>query len=132
MKNPIFALAVLLCVVAASIGASPGALQKPHDELALKGLDPVMLVKGKEVKGDENLSISRSGFKYLFSSTENKGLFEKEPKKYEIQNDGMCAVVPGADGNPELFVVYNERIYIFATEMCVERFKANPKEFVKD
>lgn len=132
MKRSIFALSILMSVLAVTAVANSHVPQKPHDVLALKGLDPVMLVKGKEVKGDDKLSITREGFIYLFSSSENKALFEKEPKKYEIQNGGMCAVVPNADGDPEKFLVYKERIYIFASDMCIERFKANPGEYIKD
>src|SRR5262249_29623895 len=131
MKKPVVALSLLLFCFAIAAAGTPG-LQKPQDGLALKGLDPVMLVKGKEGKGDEKFSINRGGFKYLFSSSEDKELFAKEPTKFEIQNDGKCAVVPSAEGDPELFVVYKERIYIFASEMCVERFKNNPGEYVKD
>ena len=129
MKKHAFALSLVLLATAIGIAAKP---QKAEDALALKGLDPVVLINGKEVKGDEKVSVSRGGFKYLFSSAENKALFEKEPKKYEIQLDGTCAVVPGADGDPELFVVYKERIYIFASPHCVEQFKAKPEEYVKN
>jgi len=45
---------------------------------------------------------------------------------------GTCAVVPTADGDPELFVVYKERIYIFASTHCVGEFKANPENYVKN
>jgi YHS domain-containing protein len=132
MKKQVLAFALVLLAAAVSLLAQPAAAQKAEDALALKGFDPVMLITGKEVKGDEKLSVSRGGFKYLFSSTESKATFEKEPKKYEIQLGGTCAVVPGADGDPELFVVYKERIYIFASPHCVEQFKAKPDDFVKN
>ena len=91
-----------------------------------------MLTKGKEVKGDEKFAVSRAGFRYLFASAENKEAFEKAPKLYEIQMGGSCPVVPGAEGDPDRFYVYKERIYIFASDQCVESFKANPEEFVKN
>ena len=132
MKKVVLAFALVLLTAAVGFAAQPSAAQKAEDALALKGFDPVMLIKGKEVKGDEKLTLNRGGFKYLFSSTENKALFEKEPKKYEIQLGGTCAVVPTVDGDPELFVVYKERIYIFASPHCVEQFKAKPDDFVKN
>jgi YHS domain-containing protein len=100
--------------------------------IALRGLDPVMLVKGKEVKGDAKLAVVKGGFRYLFASEENKSLFEKEPKKYEIQLAGTCPVVPGADGDPNLFLVHKGKIYIFASDHCVERFKENPDSFINN
>ena len=132
MKKSLFALAMLMLVGMISLAAQPSVIQKADAVVPLKGLDPVMLAKGKEVKGDEKIAVARSGFRYHFSSTENKAVFEKEPKLYEIQMGGSCPVVPGAEGNPDLFVVYKERIYIFATDGCVDSFKANPEEFVKN
>jgi YHS domain-containing protein len=132
MKKSLFALAMLMLVGMISQAAQPSVIQKADAVVPLKGLDPVMLAKGKEVKGDEKISVTRSGFRYLFSSDANKAVFEKEPKLYEIQMGGSCPVVPGAEGNPDLFVVYKERIYIFATDGCVDSFKANPEEFVKN
>ena len=132
MKKSLFALALLILAGVLSLAAQPSVIQKSEAVLSLKGLDPVMLAKGKEVKGDEKIAITRGGFRYLFSSAENKALFEKEPKIYEIQMGGSCPVVPGAEGDPDRFVVYKERIYIFASDQCVESFKANPEGFVKN
>ncbi|MGE0131031.1 MAG: hypothetical protein AB7U82_23380 [Blastocatellales bacterium] len=114
-----------------SSGSSDASAQtKTESLLALKGLDPVLLAQGKEMKGDEKLSINHKGFKYLFANAESKAKFEKESKRYEIQLAGECPVVPGAEGNPEIFAVHNERIYIFASENCLASFKQDPKKFV--
>jgi YHS domain-containing protein len=125
--------AIALLVFAAALLAEPLAAHKTQTTevpLALKGLDPVMLVAGKEVKGDSTLSVTRGLFRYFFSSAENKAKFEKQPKEYEIQLGGTCPVVPGAEGDPELFAVYKDRIYIFATPGCLDSFKATPEQFV--
>ena len=132
MKKSLFALALLVLAGVLSQAAQPSVIQKSEAVVPLKGLDPVMLAKGKEVKGDDKLSVTRSGFRYLFSSSENKALFEKQPKLYEIQMGGSCPVVPGAEGDPDRFAVYKERIYIFASDHCVEEFKSNPEAYVKD
>jgi YHS domain-containing protein len=110
--------------------AQSDAQSKTDALLALKGLDPVLLSQGKEAKGEEKLSLTHKGFKYLFANAEDKARFEKEPKRFEIQLSGECPVVPGADGNPEIFTVYNERIYIFASENCLANFKQDPKKYV--
>ena len=114
------------------IAASAAAAQQGNALLSLKGLDPVMLVKGKEVKGNPDISVTRAGFRYLFSTAENKAAFEKEPKKYEIQMGGSCPVVPSAEGDPDRFYVYKERIYIFASDHCVESFKENPEQYISN
>ena len=54
----------------------------------LEGLDPVMLVQGKEVQGDLKIAVTRGKFQYLFANAENKATFEKDPARYEIQLEG--------------------------------------------
>ena len=134
MKKAVFVIMSLAVIVMISHGPIAQAMSSAQDQKAvvpLEGLDPVMLVQGKEVMGKEEISITRGGFQYWFANAENKAKFEKEPTRYEIQMGGSCPVVPGATGNPDLFVVHKERIYIFATNGCVAEFKADPDKFVK-
>jgi len=121
-----------MLLAAAIIGLSSNAFaqSKSESSAALKGFDPVMLAQGQEAKGDEKLSINHKGFKYLFTNAENKDRFEKESKRFEIQLDGECPMAPGTEGNPDIFAVYNKRIYIFASEQCLESFKVDPKKYV--
>jgi len=123
-------IGLLALAAAVCFSSNAFAQTKPESLLAIKGFDPVLLSQGKEQKGDEKILVDHKGFKYLFASAENKAKFEKEPKRYGIQMEGECPVVPGAEGNPEIFTVYNERIYIFATENCLTSFKADPKKYV--
>src|SRR5262245_625630 len=112
----ITSICLLLTFAAICFSSNAFAQTKPESLLAIKGVDPVRLSQGKEQKGDEKISVDHKGFKYMFASAENKAKFEKESKRYGIQMEGECPVVPGAEGNPEIFAVYNERIYIFASE----------------
>lgn len=100
--------------------------------IPLEGLDPVMLVQGKEVQGDMKYKVTRGRFQYLFANEENKATFEKEPSRYEIQLDGSCARMgaPTA-GNPDLYFVHNGRIYIFGSEECQTLFKAAPEKYLE-
>jgi len=43
---------------------------------ALKGLDPVELVQGREVPGSENVSTARGKHRYLFASDANRETFQ--------------------------------------------------------
>jgi YHS domain-containing protein len=97
----------------------------------LEGLDPVLLVGGKEAQGDEQFSVERGQFRYLFAGAETKAAFEKEPGRYEIQLGGACARMgPTVRGNPDLFLVHEGRIYIFGSEDCVKAFKAKPESYL--
>jgi putative intracellular protease/amidase/YHS domain-containing protein len=105
--------------------------QPLNKAVALKGLDPVLLTEGKEVKGKPDLSVTREGFRYLFADAANRAKFEKDPERYEIQFHGQCAVMPGARSDPSLFVVYKGYIYAFGGEQCMDSFQDRPGEFVR-
>lgn len=105
--------------------------QREAAVVVLEGLDPVLLVGGKEAQGDEQFSVTRGRFRYLFAGAETKAAFEKEPGRYEIQLGGACARMgPTVRGNPDLFLVHEGRIYIFGSEDCVKAFKAKPESFL--
>ena len=102
-----------------------GQTEKPV--ILFKGFDAVALTQGKEVKGKEKISIVRGRFKYLFANEKNKKTFENNPEIYEVQNNGECTFMPGVPGDPELWQVYQDKIYLFGTSLCRERFNLSPE-----
>jgi YHS domain-containing protein len=97
----------------------------------LEGLDPILLVQGKEVLGDLKISVTRGRFQYLFANAENKAAFEKDPSRYEIQLDGACARMGApVNGNPDLFTVYKGKIYIFGSGDCKTNFEKAPAKYL--
>jgi YHS domain-containing protein len=120
--------AVLLLASVAVFGQSSARDVVP----VLEGLDPVMLVQGKEVQGDLKISVTRGTFQYLFASAENKAAFEKDPARYEIQLEGACARMGApVTGNPDLYTVHQGRIYIFGSAECKKRFEAAPQNYLE-
>lgn len=106
--------------------------QREESVIPLEGLDPVLLTGGKEVQGEEQFSVKRGRFRYLFANAETKAAFEKEPGRYEIQLEGTCARMgPTVQGNPDLFSVHEGRIYIFGSTACATAFKAAPANFIE-
>lgn len=101
-------------------------------QIALKGLDPVELVAGKEVMGKEGVSVVRGLYQYRFASAANKQLFEKSPERYAIQMGGACARMGPLSGlgSPDRFLVYDQRIYLFASDGCRSTFQKNPEAFL--
>ena len=98
---------------------------------ALDGVDPVLLVQGKEVSGKPGLTVVRGGFEYSFASAETKAAFEKEPARYEIQLNGLCARMGKATGGrPSDFMLHDGRIYIFGSDECHKKFAAAPAKFL--
>src|SRR5262249_34575913 len=125
-------LATIPSIFVIESSAQGGPAQKTEALVPLEGLDPVLLVQGKEVQGKEKISVIRGQFQYLFVSEENKALFEKDPAQYEIQLGGTCARMgPSVGGNPNLYTVYNKHIYIFGSDHCKELFEAAPEKYLE-
>ena len=119
-------------VVLVLLACSTFIVHAQEADIPLEGLDPVMLVQGKEVQGDVKYKVTRGRFQYLFANAENKATFEKEPARYEIQLDGSCARMGApTTGNPDLYFVHNGRIYIFGSEECQTLFKAAPEKYLE-
>ena len=91
-------------------------------------LDPVELVQGKEVKGDADIAYKHHRFEYHFSNDANRKAFTADPAKYEIQMGGACARMGplNTGGQPDIYTVYNDRIYLFASKACRTGFLRNP------
>lgn len=124
---------ILGCIILSSAtGMAFTQSQSQNPVPVLEGLDPVMLVQGKEVQGDFKITVTRGKFQYLFSSAENKAAFEKDPARFEIQLDGACARMGSpVTGNPDLYTVYKGRVYIFGSEGCKKKFEAAPENYLE-
>lgn len=123
---------LLTCAWSLSYPHLPRALtdDPTASSLALKGLDPVALVDGKEVKGQEGISVTRAGLRYVFADAGNKVKFEKNPERYEFQFNGNCAMMPDTPGRPDLFSVHKGRIFCFACEDCQKAFRQRPERIL--
>src|SRR5262249_11838775 len=111
-----FAILCLAFVCAWSLFGQPSPnaqadAPKGTKPVAVSCLHPVLLIDGKEVKGQADPSVTYEKFRYLFASAANKAKFEKDPQRYAIQFHGQCAMMLGAAALPDLFTVYKGRIY---------------------
>lgn len=136
MKKTLPVVTAIICLSFVLVGIISGVVsaQTPKQVITvLKGLDPVELVNGTEVPGQESLSVVRTRYRYLFSSEANKKAFEKFPADYQIQFGGGCGQMGSLSGagNPDRFHVFNKRIYIFASESCRNSFKKNPDAHIE-
>ena len=88
-------------------------------KLFLGGYDPVSYLQSeKAVKGNKNITHLHEGVKILFSSSENKNAFIKDPKKYIPAYNGWCAYAMANDGslvesNPKYFKIVDGRVFLF-------------------
>jgi YHS domain-containing protein len=119
-----------LLAEAAHLTASLEPAAAAPSVLALRGLDPVLLVEGREELGKTDIVEVYKSRRYQFVSEPHRARFAADPASYAIQNE-TCPVVPGAPIDPSLFAVHDRRIYGLATADCVEEFKSKPTVFVK-
>jgi YHS domain-containing protein len=117
----LLALAMLMAITSLTAEA-------PEPVLALKGNDPVALIDGKELPGDEKIEFTHGLFRYRFINEANRKLFQTNPEDYGIQLGGACGRMGPFSGNgsPARYHVHNRRIYVFASESCRNSFKLDP------
>ena len=64
----------------------------PYGKIALQGYDPVAFhTVGKAMKGNPAILAEYCGYKFAFSSEENKAAFEKQAQKFLPAFGGYCA-----------------------------------------
>ena len=112
-----------------SSATSPSEPRQSEQLVALSGLDPVLLIEGREERGKAEIIAMHEGYRYQFVSEPNRQRFAADPARFAIQNK-TCLVVPGAPIDPALFAVHEQRVYAFATPDCVQAFKADPKAYL--
>jgi YHS domain-containing protein len=96
-------------------------------------VDAVELVKGKEILGKENYAVTRDNYTYLFSNNKNKSIFKQHPADYEIQLGGACGRMGplSGKGKTDLYFVYKDKIYIFASPACKATFEKFPDKLLE-
>jgi hypothetical protein len=64
----------------------------PYGKIALQGYDPVAFhAAGKAMKGNPAILAEHDGYKFAFSSEENRATFEKQAQKFLPAFGGYCA-----------------------------------------
>jgi YHS domain-containing protein len=86
------------------------------DGLAMRGYDVVAYHSGAPAKGDAAHAATYLGSKFLFSTAENRRVFEAAPAKYAPQFGGYCALGT-ANGykvstQPDAYRVVDGKLYL--------------------
>jgi YHS domain-containing protein len=121
MAAPLTAMAVDEVNVARGLSAA-GA------PLALHGYDPVAyFTQGKPVRGSDAITHVFEGAAYRFASEANLKQFKADPAHYAPQFGGYCAfgasVGKKFDGDPMLWTIRNDRLYLNLNPEILEMFK---------
>jgi len=102
-------------------------------QLAPKGNDPVALCAGVELAGKEALRFDFGRYTYRFVDAERLETFRADPERYAIQRDGACARMGPLSGiaDPDRWIVYEGRIYIFSSRECQNGFLKTPERYLE-
>jgi YHS domain-containing protein len=113
------------------------------DNYVLGGLDIIPYFYNETYKGergDNTIYSTYNGFNYLFTTIENKAMFDANPEQYQPQYGGYCAwgvageFCPeypwsveclGPSGNWQHGTILSEKLYFFLYEEAKEKFMAN-------
>jgi YHS domain-containing protein len=107
-----------------------------HTGLAIYGIDPVAyFTDRKPVAGKADLEYRHAGAIWRFGNEGNRAAFARDPQVYMPRFGGYdpVGVSKGLStaGYPELWVVYDERLYLFYTETARQAFIANPTSVIE-
>ena len=135
------ALGLAVCaVVALPLTPLRAAVSAPivvdwHTGLAISGYDPVaFFTDGKPVAGSANLELQYGGVTWRFSNVGNRAAFVDDPDVYMPQYGGYDPVGVARNvavaGNPAVWLIAGERLYLFYDGARRDQFAAEPARFI--
>ncbi len=132
------ALAAALAVVVPPLGASATerVVVDWHTGLAIDGYDPVAyFVKGEADPGKGAFEYAHAGAVWRFRNAGNRAAFVADPSVYMPRFGGYdpVAVVRGVGvaGDPRLWLVSGDRLYLFYSAEARATFAADPKKVLE-
>jgi hypothetical protein len=132
-------LAVALALWATTSSALAALTQRVvvdwHSGLAINGFDPVtFFTDGKSELGSGNFEFRYAGAVWRFTNSGNRAAFAERPDVYMPKYGGYDPVdvargvaVPG---NPQLWAIVNERLFLFYDDAQRKKFLSNPARYL--
>jgi hypothetical protein len=108
-----------------------------YSGLAIEGFDPVAyFTESQATPGVVDFEARDSGAVWRFRNEGNRASFVAHPEVYGPQFGGYDPVDLGRGvtnaGNPRLWVVSGQRLYLFGLEQNRDAFAADPARYLKD
>jgi YHS domain-containing protein len=130
-------VAAALCVFASAARASltQRIVVDWHSGLAISGYDPVAyFTDGKPMAGRPDLELSYGGVVWRFCNSGNRAAFAARPDIYMPQYGGYDPVDVARGlavaGDPELWTIAGERLFLFYDSAQRQQFLANSARFI--
>lgn len=106
-----------------------------HTGLAINGYDPVaFFTDGKPIVGDADVELRYGGAVWRFANVGNRAAFAAAPDIYMPQYGGYdpFGVARGiaVAGNPTLWIIAGERLFLFYDSTRRDKFAANPDRVI--
>ncbi|MFD1883021.1 YHS domain-containing (seleno)protein [Paracoccus pacificus] len=119
-------------LILSTIAAFPAVAE----DWALDGIDPVTYHSmNRAVPGRSDISTQWAGESWHFADEANRAAFEANPRAYVPAMGGYCVVALSEGrmepGNPRLFVMIGDRVYLTRTPENQDRLQANPGPILK-
>jgi YHS domain-containing protein len=116
-------------------GGSGMALLNLDNTVALHGYDPVAyFTRNRAVKGKKWIVQHLGGAQYRFASRRDRYEFLRDAPRYQPQFGGYGATSLAmgrlADIDPELFVIYEGKLYLFNNEESQAIFLRDPRRII--
>jgi hypothetical protein len=147
-KRSLFRLAAAAAAVAsltALAAGRPGAIAATTERivtdwnsgLAIGGYDPVaFFTDGRPIAGSADFEFRHDGAIWRFRNIGNRAAFAAEPDVYMPQFGGYdpFGVMNGVAvaGNPNVWLISGERLYLFYDRSRLEKFAVDPDRFIAD
>jgi hypothetical protein len=108
-----------------------------YSGLAIDGFDPVAyFTDSQAVQGVADFEAAEAGAVWRFRNEGNRASFVAHPEIYAPQFGGYDPIDLGRGvtyaGNPRLWVVTGQRLYLFGREETRDAFTVDPQRFLKD
>lgn len=105
-----------------------------HSGVAIAGFDPVAYFEGTPRQGTGAHEFTYAGAVWQFRSAANRAAFMANPEVYAPRFGGYDPVGiargVGVPGDPRLWQLHHDRLYLFYTSADREAFAANPETVI--
>tara|TARA_R110002096_G_scaffold7102_3_gene31475 strand:+ start:5210 stop:5656 length:447 start_codon:yes stop_codon:yes gene_type:complete len=110
-------LALFAATIATPVFAAKAKIFVGNNGFAINGYDPVAyFTQSTPVEGMDSYKSEYMDATFLFSSAENKAMFDENPAQYAPQYGGYCAYAVSkgytAKTEPDAWTVVDDRLYL--------------------
>jgi hypothetical protein len=105
--------------------------------LAINGFDPVAyFTDGRPLMGQPGFELNEAGAVWRFRNEGNRAVFSADPAIYSPQFGGYDPVDVARGvvfaGNPQFWLIFEQRLYLFGREKSRDAFATSPQRFLPE